>query len=130
MPLVVVGQTAVARPDRVRRPAVRAVRRAAKRIAHRPAQHEMLTQLQFQKGQDPYAAETYRPLFVGQFDGDGQETMNDYDRNLLYWLVPTLPWPAKIVLEVPSVMLTIVRRLSTVLKVLPTVLVLSMMLMK
>jgi hypothetical protein len=57
-------------------------------------QHEMLSQLQFQNKQDPYAPETYRPFFVGQFDGEGRPLMNDFDRVMLYWIVPIIRTPA------------------------------------
>jgi hypothetical protein len=51
-------------------------------------EHEMLTQLQFQRNEDPYDPETYRPIFEGQFDGEGRPLMNDFDRSFQYWLIP------------------------------------------
>ena len=56
-------------------------------------QHDMLSQLQFQKDMDPYAPETYKPYFVGQFDGEGQPLMSPFDRTMLYWLVPIIRSP-------------------------------------
>ena len=52
------------------------------------AEHEMLGQLQFQKDKDPYDPDTYRPIYEGQFDGEGRPLMNDFDRSLQYWLIP------------------------------------------
>jgi hypothetical protein len=52
------------------------------------AQHQMLGQYAYQKGEDPYAPETYRPYYVGQFDGQGREMMNDFEGSLLYWIIP------------------------------------------
>jgi hypothetical protein len=51
-------------------------------------EHEMLTQLQFQRDKDPYDPDTYRPVFEGQFDGDGRPLMNEFDRSFQYWLIP------------------------------------------
>jgi len=53
-------------------------------------QHDMLSELEFQKGKDPYAPETYKPYFVGQFDAEGNERMSDFDRAMLYWVVPII----------------------------------------
>jgi hypothetical protein len=65
-------------------------------------QHSMLTQPQFEKLQGqpskadngPYAPDTYLPYFIGQFDGAGEPMMNDFDRLMLYWLVPIIRDPA------------------------------------
>ena len=51
-------------------------------------QHDMLNQIQFQKSEDPYGPETYKPVFYGMFDGEGRPKMNQADRAMLYWLVP------------------------------------------
>jgi hypothetical protein len=59
-------------------------------------QHQMLNQPQFERLENqptkddngPYAPETYLPFFVGQFDGNGDPLMNEFDRLMLYWLVP------------------------------------------
>jgi len=56
-------------------------------------QHEMLTQLAYQRNEDPFAPETYRPYYVGQFDGDGQEKLNEFERSLLYWMIPIFRTP-------------------------------------
>jgi hypothetical protein len=56
-------------------------------------QHDMLSQLDYQRNADPYAPETYKPYFVGQFDGEGKELMNEFDRAMLYWMVPILRTP-------------------------------------
>jgi hypothetical protein len=56
-------------------------------------EHEMLLQQDFQKAKDPYAPETYRPIFMGQFDGKGQPLMSVDDRKMLYWLVPIYKRP-------------------------------------
>jgi hypothetical protein len=65
-------------------------------------QHQMLTQSQFERLRNqpakadngPYAPETYLPYFVGQFGADGQPMMNEFDRLMLYWLVPIVRDPA------------------------------------
>jgi hypothetical protein len=55
--------------------------------------HDMLGQFQFQNKKDPYDPETYRPIYEGQFDGDGRPLMNDFDRSLQYWLIPIYRTP-------------------------------------
>jgi hypothetical protein len=57
-------------------------------------QHDMLSQIDYQRRADPYAPQTYKPYFVGQFDVEGKELMNEFDRAMLYWLVPILRTPA------------------------------------
>ena len=51
-------------------------------------QHDMLSQLQYQRGEDPYAPQTYKPYFMGRFDGAGKPINNKLDQAMLYWLVP------------------------------------------
>jgi hypothetical protein len=62
-------------------------------------QHEMLTQIDFQQRKDPYAPETYRPYFVGQFDAEGNVLMNDFDRSMLYWVVPIIRSPSGVLMN-------------------------------
>ncbi len=56
-------------------------------------EHEMLGQFQFQQDKDPYAPETYRPIFEGRFDGDGRPLMDPAYRSLQYWLIPIYRTP-------------------------------------
>jgi hypothetical protein len=56
-------------------------------------QHEMLGQIQFQNNKDPYDPDTYRPIYEGQFDGEGRPLMNSFDRSLQYWLIPIYRTP-------------------------------------
>lgn len=57
-----------------------------KRVKVYLVQHEMLTQSDFKKSADPYAPETYRPIFEGEFDSQGK-LLNPFDP-LLYWAIP------------------------------------------
>jgi hypothetical protein len=53
-------------------------------------QHDMLRQDQFQKGDDPYAPQTYKPYYMGRFDGTGRPINDKADLAMLYWLVPII----------------------------------------
>jgi hypothetical protein len=63
-------------------------------------QHQMLTQVQFRNNDDPYAPETYLPFFVGQFDAAGRPKMTDFDRRMLYWVVPIYRQPTGVLKNV------------------------------